>query len=157
MINGDVFFCCLGSTRKRTPDLADYRKVDHDYPVKLAEIAHRNGMQQYHLVSALGADAKSRNFYTKMKGETEDDIKTVGIRTLFVYQPSILLGSRKEKRFWERILKIVMKFIDPLLIGKYKKYRSIPASVVAKAMYNQSLKKHAGIFVYPSDKINELS
>lgn len=157
LINGHALFCCLGSTRKRTPEKADFRKVDHDYPLKLAEIALRNGMNQYHLVSAIGADAHSKNFYTQMKGETEDDIKALGIPSVFIYQPSVLIGSRTERRFWERILKKIMKIIDPLLIGKYKKYRSIRASIVSRAMFNQSLTKKTGIFVYPSDQITQLS
>ncbi len=76
LITGHAIFCCLGSTKKKTPDLAEYRKIDHDYPVILAEIALKNGVEQYHLVSSIGADAAASNFYTKMKGETEDRYKS---------------------------------------------------------------------------------
>src|ERR1700742_1490359 len=62
-INGHAIFCCLGSTKKKTPDLNIYRKIDHDYPVKLAQIGKQNGVDQYHLVSSIGADSKSSNFY----------------------------------------------------------------------------------------------
>ncbi len=156
-ITGHAVFCCLGSTRKKTPDLSDYRKVDHDYPLQLAQIALKNGIQQYHLVSALGADAKSSNFYTKMKGETEEDIKKIGLPSLYIYRPALLTGDRKEHRTGERIFTAIMKVIDPLLIGALKKYKSIPAATVARAMHNQSMKQIEGTFIYPSDQIKNLS
>jgi uncharacterized protein YbjT (DUF2867 family) len=156
LITGNAIFCCLGSTKKKTPDLAVYRKIDHDYPLKLAELAKRNGIDQYHLVSALGADSQSSNFYTKMKGETEDAIKQVGLKGLHIYQPSLLTGDRKEHRPMEGFFTVLMKIVNPLLIGSLNKYKSIPAETVAKTMLNQSLNKDEGIFIYPSDKIKLL-
>jgi uncharacterized protein YbjT (DUF2867 family) len=156
-INGHAIFCCLGSTRKKTPDLAVYRKIDHDYPVKLAQLGKQNGVEQYHLVSALGANSSSSNFYTKMKGETEDDIQKVGLKCLHIYEPSLLTGDRAEYRPTERIATILMKVIDPLLVGGLKKYRSIPAQTVALAMFNESVKNGEGVFIHPSDKIKLLA
>jgi len=92
-----------------------------------------------------------------MKGETEADIKKVGLHSLHIYQPSFLTGDRKEKRRGEGFLVGLMKVIDPLLIGGLKKYRSIPAKTVANAMYNESLIHQAGIFIHPSDKIKKLA
>ncbi|HTD41896.1 MAG TPA: oxidoreductase [Mucilaginibacter sp.] len=156
-ISGHAIFCCLGSTKKKTPDLALYRKIDHDYPLQLAQLAKQNGVEQYHLVSAIGANSKSSNFYTKMKGETEEDIKNVGFKCLHIYQPSILTGDRKERRPAERFAIGLMKVIDPLLIGGLKKYRSIPAETVAQAMFNESTKKQEGVFMHTSDKIKLLA
>lgn len=153
-INGHALFCCLGTTLKKTPDLSEYRKIDHDYPVKLAQLAYQNKVKQYHLVSAIGANSKSASFYTRLKGETENDIEKVQLKTLHIYQPSILTGGRKEKRALERIAIVVMKVVNPLLIGRFKKYRSIPAATVARAMFKQSLKNEVGIFIHSSDKIN---
>jgi len=157
LITGAAIFCCLGSTRKKTPDLNLYRRIDHDYPIELAKIAALNGVRQYHLVSALGADASSSNFYTKMKGETEDDIRNIGLKSLHIYRPSLLTGDRREHRFAEKVFVAAMKLINPLLIGGLKKYRSIPATTVAMAMYKQSLKNEEGVFIYPSDQIKQLS
>ena len=156
-ITGHAVFCCLGSTQKKTPDLAVYRRVDHDYPLSLAQFALKNGVEQYHLVSALGANAGASNFYTKMKGETENDIKNIGLPCLHIYRPALLTGLRSEFRLAERIFTPIMKVIDPLLIGGLKKYRSIPASVVASAMYNQSINNECGVFIHPSDEIKQLS
>ncbi len=156
-INGYALFCCLGSTQKKTPDLSIYRKIDHDYPLKLAQLAKQNGVDQYHLVSALGANSKSSNFYTKMKGETEEDIQRVGVKCLHIYEPALLTGNRKEYRLAEKILTPLMKVLDPLLLGSWKKYRSIPAETVAMAMYKQSLQNGEGVFIHSSDKIKLLA
>lgn len=155
-VNGHAVFCCLGSTEKKTPDLSLYRKVDHDYPLLLAQLAQKNGVNQYHLVSALGADPDARNFYLKMKGETEADIKKVKPETLHIYRPALLTGDRKEYRLGERIAKAAMKIIDPFLIGSLKNYRSIPAETVARAMYKQSLNNKEGVFIHRSDQIKQL-
>ncbi|GAC1303447.1 MAG: oxidoreductase [Mucilaginibacter sp.] len=156
-ITGHAVFCCLGSTRKKTPDLKDYRKVDHDYPLHLAQIASKNKVAQYHLVSALGADARSANFYTKMKGETEEDIAKAGLPALHIYRPALLTGDRKERRTGERVFTLIMKVIDPILVGPLKKHQSIPAATVARAMFNQSMKQREGLFIYPSNEIKNLS
>ncbi|GAA4103454.1 NAD-dependent epimerase/dehydratase family protein [Mucilaginibacter panaciglaebae] len=154
-ITGDVIFCCLGTTRRDTPDLDDYRKVDHDYPVRLAQIALKKGIDQYHYVSAMGARSESSNFYTKIKGDTENDLKKVGLKGLFIYQPSILIGHRNKPRVLESIAVFVMKIIGPLLVGKLKKYRAINALDVAKAMYKQSLTNQSDIITYTSDEIKK--
>ena len=155
-IKADIIFCCLGSTQKKTPDLDLYKKIDHDYPLYFAREGLKNGLSQFHLVSALGANSKSTNFYTKMKGETEEDLKKLSIPSLHLYQPSFLQGDRNENRPLEKLTLVLMKVIDPLLIGSLKKYRSIAAEDVAKAMINESIKNKKGIFVHQSDQIKEL-
>ncbi|MBK0379991.1 NAD(P)H-binding protein [Mucilaginibacter segetis] len=155
-IKGHALFCCLGTTRKKTPNLQEYKKIDYSYPLELAKLAVKNGVEQYHLVSAIGADASSGNFYTQIKGETENAIKTTGVKSLHIYQPSLLTGDRKEYRATEKIATAIMKFVNPLLLGGLKKYRSIPALTVANAMYKKSLDSTPGIFTYTSDKIKKI-
>jgi len=156
-ITGHAVFCCLGSTKKKTPDLAIYRKIDYDYPLKMAQLAKQNSVEQYHLVSAIGANSRSSNFYTKMKGEVEEAIEKVALKCLHIYQPSVLTGGRKESRPMERFIIGLMKVVDPLLAGGLKKYRSISAGTVARAMFNESIKKQEGVFVHSSDKIKLLA
>ncbi|MFB0499141.1 uncharacterized protein YbjT (DUF2867 family) [Mucilaginibacter sp. OAE612] len=156
-LNGHALFCCLGSTKKKTPDLAVYRKIDHDYPLLLAQLAKQNGLEQYHLVSSIGADINGVNFYTKTKGETEADITATGIPAIHIYRPSFLAGDRQESRPMEKFLNGLMKVINPLLFGNWKKYQSIDASTVAMAMYLQSTKQTTGVFIYESDKIKQIS
>lgn len=155
-IKGDVVFCALGTTKSKTPDKAQYRKIDYQYPLDIAFMAHQNGASQYHLVSAMGADAHSAIFYSKLKGEVERDLKTIPFRSIYVYRPSLLDGDRKEHRSAEGIMISIMRVLNPLLIGGLKKYRSIKIEKVASGMLKQSLKKAEGIFTYNSDEIERL-
>jgi uncharacterized protein YbjT (DUF2867 family) len=153
----DVVFSCLGSTKKKTPDLKEYYKIDHDYPLLVGKITKDQGAKSFHIVSSLGANNSSSNFYLKMKGETEDDIAKLGFKSFHIYRPSLLTGDRKEKRLLENSGDFLMKIINPLLLGSLKKYRSISGKTVASAMHKQSLIDSTGIFIYPSDKIKELA
>src|SRR5580692_3156055 len=125
-LKGDSIFCCLGSTRAKTPDLNEYRKIDHDYPLQLAQIAKMNNIGQYHLVSASSANPASPVFYSKIKGETEADIIKIGLPSLHIYRPWVLTGNRKESRPGERIAGAIFNILSPLLVGSFKKYRAIP-------------------------------
>ncbi len=156
-IRADIIYSCLGTTKAATPDSKKYRKIDFEYPLKLAEIGIRNGITQFHLVSSLGANALANNSYLKLKGELENELKKSSIPSLHIYQPSLLTGKRKESRLVEKLAINAFKLIDPLLIGPFKKYRSIKAETVAKAMLNQSLKGLKGTFIYPSIQIQELA
>lgn len=155
-IAGDVVFCCLGTTSKKTPDRSAYRKIDYQYPLDVAWMAHTNGATQYHLISALGADVQSSIFYSKLKGEVERDLKAIPFRAIHIYRPSLLTGARKEGRLMEGLMSGLMRLINPLLLGPLKKYRSIAASTVAKAMLLESLKVKKGVHIHPSDQIQDL-
>jgi len=155
-INGDIIFCCLGTTKAATPDSNLYRKIDLEYPIRIAEIGLRNGFKQFHIVSSLGADIKSSSTYLKLKGELEEKLKTLNLESLHIYQPSLLTGNRREFRLAEKLAIIAFKFLNPLFIGPLKNYRSIRAEKVALAMLNQSLKQLKGSFIYPSIQIQKL-
>lgn len=154
-INGHALFCCLGTTKNKTPDLTEYFKIEHNYPVKLGQLAIKNNVKQYHYVSSIGANKNSTAYYTKFKGQTEYDLQQLGLPSLHIYRPSILSGERKEHRPMEKFANGLMSVINPLLIGSLKKYRSIPAKTVAMAMYKQSINSCEGIFIHPSDQINK--
>jgi uncharacterized protein YbjT (DUF2867 family) len=156
-IMGDIIYSCLGTTKAANPDTDQYRKIDLEYPLKLAEIGVKNGISQFHLVSSLCANHTASNSYLKLKGELEKELKQASILSLHIYQPSLLTGNRKESRTLEKLATSAFKLIDPLLIGPLIKYRSIKAETVAQAMLNQSIKNIQGTFTYPSIKIQELA
>ncbi len=156
-INGHALFCCIGTTKKKTPDLTDYYKIEHDYPVKLGQLAVKNGVKQYHYVSSIGADKDSTAYYTRYKGQTEYDLQQLNLQSLHIYRPSILAGERKDYRPMEKFATGLLYIINPLLIGSLKKYRSIPAKTVAMAMYKQSINSEEGVFIHPSDQIKQIA
>ena len=130
----DDIFCCLGTTIRKAGSQAAFRRVDHDYPLALARLGNAAGAQQFLLVSALGADAQSSVFYSRVKGETERDTAAIGLPKVIFMRPSMLLGERHERRSGERAGIFVGQLIAPLLLGPLRKYRPIHADDVAAAM-----------------------
>jgi uncharacterized protein YbjT (DUF2867 family) len=146
-------FCTLGTTIRVAGSQEAFRKVDYDYPVQVAEIALRNGAEQYCIVTALGADARSPVFYSRVKGEVEKKISSLGYKTVLAFRPSFLLGKRTEARAGEEIGIIVARLIAFALIGPLRKYRAIEAQTVAGAMILEAAQNLAGMRVYESDAI----
>lgn len=155
-IIGDDIFCCLGSTVKKTPDLTIYKKIDYQYPLDIAQIAFGNGAKNYHLVSSMGANPKSKLFYIRTKGEIERDLQNLSFQSLHIYRPSLLDGHRKEERSAENIMINLMRMINPILVGPFRKYRSIKIEKVAAAMLNQANKNLKGVHIYNSNEIEKI-
>lgn len=130
----DDVFCCLGTTIKQAGSQAAFRRVDHDFVLGLANAGLQLGATQFLLVSAIGADAASRVFYSRVKGEVEAAIRALPYRAVQIFRPGLLLGKRAEQRFGERIAMAVMPVVHPFLIGRLRRYHSIDARDVARAM-----------------------
>ena len=151
----DVVFCAIGTTQKKVKgDKMAYRKVDYDIAVNAARFCKMTGCSTFILVSSVGANSKSNNFYLKLKGEVEDAIKAVGLRSVHIMRPSMLIGDRKEFRLGEKMGTPVMKVISFLLPSKY---RPIHGRDVAKAMMIVSKKIGEGFFVYEYAGIKKLA
>lgn len=133
-LSGDDLFVCLGTTIKKAGSVANMEKIDRDLPVMIARQAQANGVKRIAVVSSVGADSASKNYYLRIKGEMEDGIINSGIAKTVIVRPSMLLGDRKEKRVGEIAGKIVMKTFSPLLTGKLIKFRAIHGRDVARAM-----------------------
>jgi uncharacterized protein YbjT (DUF2867 family) len=131
---GDVLFCCLGTTIRTAGSREAFEKVDLHYPVLLAEIAKRNGIGKYLLMSSLGADKSSGNFYLATKGLCEERVAATGIPSCYFFRPSMLLGKRKEFRMGELIGKFFMVTFSFAFLGKLKRYKAVKAENVAAAM-----------------------
>ncbi|WP_342438179.1 oxidoreductase [Paenibacillus sp. FSL L8-0436] len=147
-------FCCLGTTIKKAGSQEQFERVDLQYPLAAAAIAKECGVRQFLAVSSMGASAKSRNFYSRTKGRTEEGLIAAGFHGLHLFRPSLLLGERQEFRLGERAAAVVMKALDFAMVGKAAKYRAIPGAKVAKAMVNIALANTGGVHVYPNDVIH---
>ncbi len=146
---GDCIFCCVGTTNKKVKgDKEAYRKVDFDIPVNAAKMGRDAGYSKYLLVSAVGANARSSNFYLGLKGKVEDAIAGQHFESFHSFRPGILYGSRNESRVGESIGKFFMKGLSLLMMGPLAKYRGIEAAQVAKAMVQR--KEHPQGNVYAS-------
>lgn len=154
LAGSDVVFCAIGTTQKKVKgDKAAYRKVDYDIPVNAARFCKMTGCSTFILVSSVGANSKSNNFYLKLKGEVEDAVKAVGLKSVHIMQPSMLLGDRKEFRLGEKIGTPVMKAISFLLPAKYK---PVHGRDVAKAMMELAKNGKEGSYAYDFTHIKKL-
>jgi len=155
-IKGDDLFICTGTTIRKAGSVANVEKIDRDLPAMVAEAAFKNGVKRIAVVSSIGADTTSKNYYLRIKGEMEENIIKLGFEKTVIVRPSILLGERKEKRAGEIVGKAVMKAIQPVFTGKFRKYRPIHGRDVAKAMITL-LEKGEGKNVFESDELKQIS
>ncbi|WP_343606805.1 NAD(P)H-binding protein [Fluviicola sp.] len=135
----DAGFCALGTTLKKAGSKERQQQIDRDFVVAFAAFCKRSGAEKIGIVSSIGADALSSNFYLRTKGEMEKGVSAIGIpHTVFIH-PSLLVGQRKEFRLSEKIITPLSFIINPFLFGKARKYRSIRASVVAQKLIDATL------------------
>jgi uncharacterized protein YbjT (DUF2867 family) len=132
--HADDVFCCLGTTIKQAGSQEAFRRVDHGFVVGVARAGLRAGATQFLLVSAVGADPASRVFYSRVKGETEADVRKLPYRAIQIFRPSLLLGERSQFRLGERIAMAVAPLMTLVLFGRLRRYRPIQAADVAHAM-----------------------
>lgn len=154
-IQVDEIFSCLGTTKRKTPDLKLYRQIEVDIPVAAAKKAQ--GLQQLHYISSIGTSAGAKGYYLKFKWEAESALSALGIPSVFIYRPSLIYGERKDTRILENISSFIFTLIDPLLVGKAKKYRRIAGEQIAEAMCRVAQNAEVGNYILESDRIQALA
>ncbi len=153
-IKGDDCFFCIGTTKKNSPDKNEYKRIERDMPVEIAEIAKANSVNSFIYVSSGFADPKNSGAYLRYKGEVEEELKKLNFSKLGIMRPSFLMGNRKEKRFGEKIGIFLFKLLSPLFLGPLKKMKPIQAEEVAHAMINVAQKDYEKI-IFESNEIVE--
>lgn len=157
LIEGNDMFCCLGTTIRKAGSPEAFEKVDLHYPVQFAKIAASKGVKQYSIISSIGANPQSSNFYLRTKGKCEEELRKLAFQSTSIFRPSLLLGNRKELRLGEKIGEYVMKIFSVFLIGRLKKYTAIKSKNVAYAMYSIAQSNTVGYHIYESDEISDIS
>ncbi len=141
-------YICLGTTIKKAGSQESFKKVDLDYCLGFAKKARESGATTISLVTSVGANADSKNFYLKTKGKLENEIKAMGFDSVNIFQPGLLLGNRDEIRPLEFLGQNGSFLLNMVLFGSLKKYRSIQASKVANAMANSPNNNGINYFLY---------
>ncbi|UWX61729.1 NAD(P)H-binding protein [Chryseobacterium oranimense] len=150
MVKGDIAFSCLGTTLKDAGSKEAQRKVDFDYQYEFAKAAKENDVEDYVLVSAYGANPKSKIFYSKMKGELEEAVKQLHFNKITIFKPG-MLERKDSERTGEVLGSRVIKFANKL--GLLESQKPLPTDVLAKAMINSSKIKSNG---YSSIKLGNI-
>lgn len=146
----DAVICTLGTTIKKAGSNEDFRRVDFDYPLRVAELAKAHGARAYALNSALGADPASSTFCFRVKGEVEAALTSVGFESLTVVRPSMIGGHRKEFRLAERIGIALMTLFRPLIP---KRFRVVAPERIAAALLESAIMGKKGRLIIESQDI----
>jgi uncharacterized protein YbjT (DUF2867 family) len=145
----DAVLCALGTTIRQAGSPERFREVDYGYPLAVAKLALARGARQFLLVSATGANARSRMLYSRVKGELEAAVSALGFRGVTIARPSFLVGDREEFRLAERILTPIAHLIPGRL-------RAVKATAVAKVLVDAALADRPGVRVLESEEIRKL-
>lgn len=132
LVQGDDFFCCIGTTLKQAGSKQNQKYIDFQIPVTFAKIAKKHGISQAILVSSTGADASSNSFYLGLKGNLENELIKLGFNKLIIVRPSVLVGQRDDFRLGEKFAIVLLNMLKGLPI--IKRYRPIKGEQVARAM-----------------------
>ncbi len=147
LLRVDQVICTLGTTIKAVGGSRErFRAVDLGIPLAAARVARQQGARHFLLVSALGADAGSRIFYNRVKGELENELRVIGFRSVTILRPSLLLGERAELRIGEEVAKRFAWIVPG-------RYRPIHARDVAAALVRSAKEDVAGLHILENDEI----
>jgi len=153
----DLALCSLGTTLRKAGSQQRFRAVDVDCVLAFARAARAAGAKRFVVVSSVGADLGSRNFYLRTKGQMEQGLEALGFESLDILQPSLLLAWRGEMRPLELVACALMPLLNPLLRGKYLPYRAISARTVAAGMLGATRSGRRGVQRYTYEGIEALS
>lgn len=148
----DVLYCCIGTTKAKTPDKVLYRAIDYGIPVKAAQLAKKNGIKRFIVISSLGANEQSKVFYSRLKGEMERDVMKQNIEHTYILRPSLIYGNRNEKRLGEQVATQLMSVFNFIIPARYQR---IKAKTIAKAMLQLTHTNYSKNIIL-SDKIKEI-
>ena len=141
-------FASLGTTIKIAGSKENQRKIDVDYTVNFSKLCEGK-VRSFNVVSAIGANSKSKNFYNSLKGELEDKLKALNLGVLRIFQPSLLISKRDDKRFLEQMFMRVAPIFQLVLKGKAKKYSPIEVSVLGREIVRFAIEnKKQGTYTY---------
>ncbi|MGV3527483.1 MAG: NAD(P)H-binding protein [Flavisolibacter sp.] len=151
----DVVFCAVGTTQKKVKgDRVEYRKVDYDIPVHAAQFCEETGCRHFLVVSSLGADAQSKNFYLRLKGEMEAAVSTKKVPAISIFRPSMLLGERNESRPLEKISQKIMSAFSFAIPSRYK---AVSGAQVARVMVEVAKSATEGSRIFESEAIRNFN
>ncbi len=152
----DQFYCCIGTTIKKAGSKEVFKNTDYGIPVIIAQTAEALSIPSLVVISSLGADNRSSNFYLRTKGEMEKSVREAYSGNLKFIRPSLLMGKRDESRFGEKAAIVFMNLFGWLFAGPMRKYRGIRSEDVAGAMI-KTASMPPDCMIYESDTLLDLA
>jgi uncharacterized protein YbjT (DUF2867 family) len=149
-LRADHVYCALGTTIRKAGSQENFRQVDQVIPLRLAQLTLAAGARHFAIVSALGADARSRVFYSRVKGEVEESLRAMAWPGLTIVRPSVIVGERAESRPMERLAEHLLRFAPAT-------WRPVPAADIAAAMIRSALRAAPGVTTIESRHITRIA
>ena len=156
-IPADDAFCALGTTIKKAGSQEAFRRIDAGYAKSFAEFSLAGGAREFALVSSIGANPGSGNFYLRTKGELEAAVSALPFKSVHIFRPSFLLGARPERRPAEEIAIALFQVLQYAFVGPLTPYRPILASTVAAAMIAAAKRADPGRHIYSFKEMQSLA
>ena len=154
-VEADTAFCCLGTTIRKAGSQEAFAKIDRQLPLLFAKAMLERGVKSFHVVSSLGAEATSNNFYLRTKGLMEKELSELGFDSLGIYRPSLLLGSREESRPMERFSILGYRLIQPIYPKFLQAWQPIEARDVARMMVAHALQPSKGVRIFENGEMHK--
>lgn len=153
----DDIYCCMGTTIKKAKTQERMYQIDVDYPLTVAKIAKERGLQHVILVSSMGADIHSKFFYMRMKGELEEKLRLLDVPKLSIFQPSFLVGKRKENRTSEKIAIGLYNGVSNIVPTSVRNKLGIEVWKLANAMMKSGVDNNQSVKIYDVNEISILA
>ncbi len=150
LLSGDVLFSCLGTTIKAAGSQDAQWKVDYTYQLEAAKAARAGGVRKLVLVSSVGANAESKIFYARMKGQLDGDVAKLGFPGCFILRPPSLIRKGSD-RFGEKAGVAILKGLNA--IGLLRSWKPMPTEEVAAAMIRLAESESEGLHISESQEI----
>lgn len=151
--SADTAFTCLGTTIKKAGSRENFYRVDYHYNLMFAEACKEAGVDRFILMSALGADSRSSIFYNRVKGELEEAVINLNFKSLTILRPSLLEGNRIESRPGEFFARKAMAILNPLLMGRLRRYRSVNIEKITGAMAEAAILNYPGVRIIENEEL----
>ncbi len=152
-LEAETALCCVGTTLKKAKSRAAFEEVDLNLPLRFAVAAKKHGVKNFHLLTALGADPTSKNFYLHVKGVLEMEIKSLHFQSLNIYRPSLLLGHRDDFRLTEELAAGVYRRFQALYPKALDKYRPIEVEMLSHFIIRKLFENPQGVHIYDNQEM----
>lgn len=142
-LKADIVVCALGTTIAQAGSKQNFKAVDFDLSYATAELSKKLSAK-FIMVSAAGADSNSFIFYNRIKGQLEEAVMRLKLKSLVIYRPSLLIGKRSEKRTAERLGVVTYKVLSPFLPKSLKSFLGTEVEVLANNLVENIVQGDSG-------------
>ena len=154
-LQGDAALCSIGSTMKKAKSREAFEEVDLNLPLRFAAAVKAQGAQSFHLVSSVGADPSSKQFYLRIKGLLETELRSIGFSSVHIYRPSLLLGNREEFRLSEELIAGFYRRFHSVYPKKLNHYRPIEVEKLSHFICRKIHENQQGIHIWENEDMLE--